>query len=509
MATAAAGDAQTLPVRGYQYRFSLPIFKSDGTLITTGTGSGYVSADDGTAAAITPTFGAANAGGWYVNLTAAQMNGAKIHGYITSDATGASPTPFVVYTRKLGSIATGTAQAGASGTITLASGASAINGAYVNCRVGITSGAGSGAVRRITGYVGSTRVATVDANWGTTPDNTSVYEILPTAEATQVAAYRGQDLDYAPANAVQVGGTGQTARDLGASVLVGDKTGFSLATTPPTAAEVATAVWAAGARTLTSFGTLVADVWAAGSRTLTAISDSTGITTLLARLSDAWAAQVAAIKAKTDALPSDPASVADVEAVPAATAALVSGGGGTVAFTIRYVDGDGARVPDQGFAVRSSEGALLGAGKTDANGESPFSRNAGEVLSIVTVSRPGYEPEAPASYTVPASSGGVATVMLTVQDPGTPPTEGLCHVTGWWFLNGTAVSGAKVSANLTDPVKHGDLAIYSQAVTQATTAGNGLFTLDLVREKRYLITLPDGRTDDYTVPDAETDTLLI
>jgi hypothetical protein len=56
----------------------------------------------------------------------------------------------------------------------------------------------------------------------------------------------------------------------------------------PTAAAIATAVWGAGSRTLTGFGTLVADVtsavWAAGSRTLTAISDSSGITTLLGRI---------------------------------------------------------------------------------------------------------------------------------------------------------------------------------------------------------------------------------
>jgi len=41
----------------------------------------------------------------------------------------------------------------------------------------------------------------------------------------------------------------------------------------PTAASITTAVWAAGARTLTSYGTLVADIttaiWAAGARTLT------------------------------------------------------------------------------------------------------------------------------------------------------------------------------------------------------------------------------------------------
>ena len=42
------------------------------------------------------------------------------------------------------------------------------------------------------------------------------------------------------------------------------------ATTPPTAAAIATAVWANATRTLSSFGTLVVDIWAYASRTLTA-----------------------------------------------------------------------------------------------------------------------------------------------------------------------------------------------------------------------------------------------
>lgn len=51
------------------------------------------------------------------------------------------------------------------------------------------------------------------------------------------------------------------------------------------------AVWGATTRTLTSFGTLVSDVatavWGAGTRTLTAISDSSGVTTLLSRIGSA------------------------------------------------------------------------------------------------------------------------------------------------------------------------------------------------------------------------------
>ena len=82
---------------------------------------------------------------------------------------------------------TGTAQAGTSTTITLASGESATDDYYVQLDgadanqgmvIKIVGGTGAGdPSRKITGYVGSTKVATVDSAWVTTPDSTSVYEI--------------------------------------------------------------------------------------------------------------------------------------------------------------------------------------------------------------------------------------------------------------------------------------------------------------------------------------------
>lgn len=72
----------------------------------------------------------------------------------------------------------GTAQAGASTTITLASGASSSNDLYNGQTVQIKSGTGAGQSRRISDYVGSTKVATVLEAWATTPDNTSVYQIV-------------------------------------------------------------------------------------------------------------------------------------------------------------------------------------------------------------------------------------------------------------------------------------------------------------------------------------------
>ena len=70
----------------------------------------------------------------------------------------------------------GTATAGASDTITLASGSSVSNDFYNTFIITITGGTGNGQTRNINDYVGSSLVATVD-EWATTPDNTSVYTI--------------------------------------------------------------------------------------------------------------------------------------------------------------------------------------------------------------------------------------------------------------------------------------------------------------------------------------------
>ena len=76
---------------------------------------------------------------------------------------------------------TGTAQAGASSTITLDSGASATNSFYNYQTIIIQSGTGAGQTALITGYVGSTKVATISGSWLTNPDNTSVFATYITA----------------------------------------------------------------------------------------------------------------------------------------------------------------------------------------------------------------------------------------------------------------------------------------------------------------------------------------
>lgn len=75
-------------------------------------------------------------------------------------------------------VVTGTAQAGStSTTIKLAAAASSTDDAYTAMYVTITGGTGSGQTKLITDYVGSTKVATVDSAWTTTPDATSTYSL--------------------------------------------------------------------------------------------------------------------------------------------------------------------------------------------------------------------------------------------------------------------------------------------------------------------------------------------
>jgi hypothetical protein len=99
--------------------------------------------------------------------------------------------------------------------------------------------------------------------------------------------------------------------------------------------SVATSVWSSATRTLTSFGTLIADIWAYTTRIVTAATnitsngstiDQTKIANLDATITSRASqtsldtvgsyvdTEVAAIKAKTDNIPNNPSSVESVGA---------------------------------------------------------------------------------------------------------------------------------------------------------------------------------------------------
>src|SRR5919204_5094055 len=154
-----------------------------------------------------------------------------------------------------------TAQAGAAGSITLRSAASAADDLYRGQEIEIYSGTGAGQARVITGYTGSTKVATVDENWITNPDNTSLYRVrhrTPKMDSSQqVTAASVQGNVTGSVASVTAGVTVSTNNDktgysltqsfpanfaslaitAGGAVTVGtnnDKTGYSLSQTFPT-----------------------------------------------------------------------------------------------------------------------------------------------------------------------------------------------------------------------------------------------------------------------------------
>ena len=117
----------------------------------------YLASDDGTAQ-------------WDVQQYA--IDGALEHIDVTAGGTGYTNTD------------TGTGQDGANTSITLAATASATDDVYNNMTVYISSGTGSGQIRTISDYVGSTKVATVSAVWTTNPSSDSVYEVMPAITIT-------------------------------------------------------------------------------------------------------------------------------------------------------------------------------------------------------------------------------------------------------------------------------------------------------------------------------------
>lgn len=89
--------------------------------------------------------------------------------------------------QRLSALTAGTAQNGAASSISLAAAASALNDFYNDARIKVTSGTGVGQARIISDYVGASRLATVEGNWITNPDSTSVYVITEAGSITTVA----------------------------------------------------------------------------------------------------------------------------------------------------------------------------------------------------------------------------------------------------------------------------------------------------------------------------------
>ena len=104
----------------------------------------------------------------------------------------------------------GLAQGGATTSVTLRAGASAINDFYKNGLIAVTSGTGTQQSRSITAYNGTTKIATVDRAWGTNPIAGDGYIVHPAAPSSSLtnAGIAGAVWDEALTSHLLPGSTG-------------------------------------------------------------------------------------------------------------------------------------------------------------------------------------------------------------------------------------------------------------------------------------------------------------
>jgi hypothetical protein len=122
-----------------------------------------------------------------VSLSSSEMGADNIT-LLFSDAAGAEWCDVII---NIGTWRTllhqGTAQGGAGAYIDLDTGASSSDDFYNGALVHIYKGVGLGQSRIITDYTGSSRRATVNENWVTTPDSTSEFKVYPTSAVASTA----------------------------------------------------------------------------------------------------------------------------------------------------------------------------------------------------------------------------------------------------------------------------------------------------------------------------------
>ncbi len=299
----ASGDSHEYPIYGAHYRIVFPIFDADGDLVTGATGlDSERSIDHGTFTDCTneATEIATSSGMYYLDLTGAETTGSAIAIIVKTTSSGAKTTPMTLYPKRTSVLESGTAQAGAASTITLASGASTKDSYYNGLYVLITNDSPAGAryqARRVISYVGSTRVATVESAWGTNPSSASTYDIV-VPDTSSVAAWAGVKL-------AEPNTAGHPLVDAGLwrgtqpNVLVSGRVDASagalatgvIAAGSFTAGAVDAAAIATDAIGANEFAQAAADkVWSSATRTLTAFSTALALSVwdvLLANISTA------------------------------------------------------------------------------------------------------------------------------------------------------------------------------------------------------------------------------
>ena len=188
-------------VKGCRYTFGVQTFGTTGAPVAPSTPDTEISKDGAAFADCVEEVTTITTGSGYITITGDETNCTFIciqaKGAGTPSASVANTALMRGTTRQFPSLETGTAQAGAAGTITLAAAAAAydLTGCLVKTTGGTGGGGGSGnqgnQVRLVTAYDTATKVVTVNPNWETTPDATTTYAVLLTELASLTASSRG------------------------------------------------------------------------------------------------------------------------------------------------------------------------------------------------------------------------------------------------------------------------------------------------------------------------------
>lgn len=115
----AASDARPVPRKNVAYRVVFPILDADGDLVTGATAlDSEVSIDEGTFADCTneATEIATASGMYYLDLTAAEMNGDCVAVIVKTSSAGAKTTALVFYPEEIGDVRADVQQLGGSAT---------------------------------------------------------------------------------------------------------------------------------------------------------------------------------------------------------------------------------------------------------------------------------------------------------------------------------------------------------------------------------------------------------
>lgn len=297
----ASTDARLFPRKNESYRVTFAIFDADGDGVTSATGlDSEVSKDGGAFADCTNEATEIAQGFYYLDLTSTEMNADTVAVIVKTTSVDAKSTRLVFYPVESGDI----------------SGVELADGAITAAKVADNAiDAGAIATDAITEIQNGLMLA---SSYTTPPTVAQIRTEIDTNSTKLDAAVstRLASASYtAPDNAGIDTLEGRLTEPRAALLDNLDATISSRSTL------TAQQVWEYGTRTLSSFGTLIADIWASVSRTLTAgtnitLAKGTGIT----GFNDLSAAQVNAEVA--DVINTD--AQAEPASVPAANATLAA-----------------------------------------------------------------------------------------------------------------------------------------------------------------------------------------